>query len=67
MLISQLVVLPNQAQPMPLLHSTDAQMLGEDNLMGCKEGDCAAIKIFMVEDEAPFSADSGQEPFTGRD
>lgn len=56
MLTLRLVVLPNKAQPVPLLHSTKAQMVGEDDLMSRKKRDCAAIKIFMVEDEAPLSA-----------
>lgn len=32
----RLVVLPNKAQAMPLLHSADAQMVGEDNVTGRK-------------------------------
>lgn len=32
----RLLVLPNKAQAMPLLHSTDAQLVGEDNVMGRK-------------------------------
>jgi hypothetical protein len=29
----RLVVLPNMARPMSLLHSTDTQMVGEDDVM----------------------------------
>jgi len=58
-LTSQLVVLPNKVQPMPLLHSTYAKMVGEDDVMGCKQRECVAVEMLMIEDEVPLSVDSG--------
>jgi len=36
-------------------------------VMGRTESNRATVEMFMVEDEAPLGANSGQEAFTGRD
>lgn len=44
----RLVVLPNKARPIPLLHSTDAQMVGEDDVMDCEVSQNTTIPTIKV-------------------
>jgi hypothetical protein len=54
-----LVELPNKVRPMPLLHSTDARTVGENDVMDREQRECVTVEKFVVEDEVPLSADYG--------